>query len=112
MSEKAPKARKRVQGVVKSDKMDKTVTVTVERLVKHPQYGKYVRRNSTFMAHNPHNLAREGDVVEIESTRPLSKNKRWRVVRVVRRAAGAVPEIAALQEPQDAVPEPEPEQQA
>ena len=58
MSEKAPKVRKRTQGVVRSDKMDKTVTVTIERLVKHRQYGKYVRRNSTFMAHNPHNLAR------------------------------------------------------
>jgi small subunit ribosomal protein S17 len=79
--------------VVKSDKMDKTITVTVERLVKHPRYGKYVRRKSTFMAHNPHNTAREGDLVEIESTRPLSRRKRWRLVRVVRRAPGSAPPL-------------------
>ncbi len=107
MSERIRKARKRTQGVVKSDKMDQTVTVSVERLVKHPRYGKYVRRNSTFMAHNAHNLAREGDVVEIESTRPLSKNKRWRLVRIVRRAAGTLPGTVAVQEPQENVPEPE-----
>jgi small subunit ribosomal protein S17 len=66
--------------------MEKTITVTVERLVKHPRYGKYIRRNSTFMAHDPHNDAREGDVVEIEETRPLSRRKRWRLIRVIRRA--------------------------
>jgi len=85
MSEKARGFRKRLQGVVKSDKMQKTVTVTVERLVKHPRYKKFVRRRNTFMAHDPEQTAREGDVVEIESTRPLSRHKRWRLVRVVRR---------------------------
>ena len=85
MSEKARGFRKRLQGVVKSDKMDKTVTVTVERLVKHPRYKKYVRRKNTFMAHDPDRAAREGDVVGIESTRPLSRRKRWRLVRVVGR---------------------------
>jgi len=69
--------------------MDKTVVVTVQRLVKHPRVEKYVRRNSHFMAHDPHNEARVGDVVEIEETRPLSKHKCWRIVRIVRRAAGA-----------------------
>jgi len=86
-----------VQGVVKSDKMDQTVTVSIERLVKHPQYGKYVRFRSSFMAHDPHNSARQGDLVEIEETRPLSRHKRWRVVRVLRRAPGAAPEAAAQQ---------------
>jgi small subunit ribosomal protein S17 len=76
---------KRLQGVVKSDRMDKTVTVTVQRLVRHPLYGKYLRRRSTFMAHDPGNTARHGDLVEIESTRPLSRHKHWRVVRVLRR---------------------------
>jgi small subunit ribosomal protein S17 len=85
MSEKARGFRKRLQGVVKSDKMEKTVTVTVERLVKHPRYKKYVRRKSTFMAHDPERAAREGDLVEIESTRPLSRRKRWRLVRVLGR---------------------------
>ncbi len=78
--------KKRVQGVVKSDRMDKTITVTVERVVKHPLYGKYLRRSSTFMAHDAHNDAREGDLVELESTRPLSRRKRWRLVRILRRA--------------------------
>jgi small subunit ribosomal protein S17 len=86
--------KKRAQGVVRSDKMDKTVTVTVERLVKAPLYGKYVRRRSTFMAHNPHNTARAGDLVEIESTRPLSRRKRWRVVRILRRAEQAAAPVA------------------
>jgi len=89
--------RKRARGIVKSDKMDKTVTVYIERLVKDRRYGKYVRRRSTFMAHNPHNDAREGDLVEIEETRPLSRRKRWRVVRVLRRAPVLI----------ESVPEPE-----
>jgi small subunit ribosomal protein S17 len=77
--------------VVKSDKMDKAVTVTVERLVRDHRYGKYVRRKGSFMAHNPHDVAKAGDEVEIESTRPLSRRKRWRVVRVLRRAGGGLP---------------------
>ena len=92
--------------MVKSDRMDQSVTVTTERLVRHPRYGKYVRRNSTFMAHNPHNHAREGDLVEMESTRPLSRRKRWRVVRVLRRAAGAGAQVPGAGDG------PEPEQDA
>ena len=80
-----------MHGVVKSDKMQKSVTVTVERLVKHPRYAKYIRRKSTFMAHDPEQSAREGDLVEIESTRPLSRRKRWRVVRVLRHGPGSRP---------------------
>jgi small subunit ribosomal protein S17 len=97
MSEQDESGRKRVQGTVKSDKMQKTITVTVERLVKHPRYGKYIRRNSTFMAHDPHDDAREGDVVEIEETRPLSRRKRWRLVRVIRRAAQVGTEIPDIE---------------
>ena len=68
--------RRVVTGKVVSDKMDKTITVRQERLVKHPLYGKYIRRES--------NTAREGDVVEITNSRPVSKTKNWRLVRVVR----------------------------
>ncbi|MDR1296167.1 MAG: 30S ribosomal protein S17 [Deltaproteobacteria bacterium] len=72
-------------GVVVSDKMDKTVVVLVSRLVKHPVYKKYVRRSSKFMAHDELNAARMGDTVEIVQSRPLSRLKRWRLIRVVTR---------------------------
>jgi len=97
MTEKQSSETKRVRGLVKSDKMEKTITVNVERRVKHPVYGKYLVRRSTFMAQDPHNTAREGDLVEIESTRPLSKKKRWRLVRVLRRAPGARVETSAAE---------------
>ncbi|NLW51035.1 MAG: 30S ribosomal protein S17 [Candidatus Brocadiaceae bacterium] len=100
MSEQARGYRKRLQGVVKSDKMDKTVTVTVERLVKHPRFKKYVRRKNTFMAHDPQQTAREGDVVEIESTRPLSRHKRWRLVRVLGRGLASRAGIRPSEEAQ------------
>jgi small subunit ribosomal protein S17 len=73
-------------GVVVSDKMEKTATVAVERMVKHPGYKRIVRRTSKFQAHDEKNEARIGDHVEIIETRPLSKNKRWRVARVISRA--------------------------
>ena len=76
--------RRVVTGKVVSDKMDKTITVRQERLVKHALYGKYIRRATTYKAHDENNTARTGDVVEITSTRPLSKTKSWRLVRVVR----------------------------
>ncbi|HEY3382974.1 MAG TPA: 30S ribosomal protein S17 [Vicinamibacterales bacterium] len=79
----------RVQGVVTSDKMDKSVVVAVERQVRHPLYGKIQRRTSTFLAHNEGNVAKVGDLVEISEGRPMSRRKRWVVVRVVRRAADA-----------------------
>lgn len=77
---------KRVRGVVKSDKMDKTIVVTVPRRLKHTRYTKYILRNSTFKAHDPHNEAHAGDTVEIEECRPLAKTKTWRLVRILRRA--------------------------
>jgi small subunit ribosomal protein S17 len=74
-------------GVVVSDKMDKTVVVLVNRLIKHPVYKKYVRRRAKFMAHDEQNSARMGDTVEIIQSRPLSRLKRWRLTRIVERRA-------------------------
>lgn len=79
-------ARRKVRkGTVVSDKMDKTVVVSVERVVPHPFYGKHITRYSKFYAHDEANEYREGDVVLIEETRPLSKLKRWRVLELVER---------------------------
>ena len=78
-----------IQGVVVSGKMDQSVVVAVERRVRHRLYGKIQRRTSRFMAHDPGNEAKEGDVVAIVETRPLSRRKRWAVVRIVERT-GAV----------------------
>ena len=72
-----------VTGRVVSDKMDKTITVLVERLVKHPIYGKFIRRSTKYMAHDESNQAKQGDVVSIVSCRPLSKNKTYKLVSVV-----------------------------
>lgn len=72
-------------GIVTSDKMEKTVVVRVDRLVQHPQYRRYVRRTSKFMAHDELG-ATTGDKVRITETRPLSANKRWRVVEIVQKA--------------------------
>ena len=73
-------------GRVVSDKMDKTVIVAVETLVRHPLYGKIMRKTAKFKAHDETNMAGEGDTVEIVETRPLSREKRWRVSRVVEKA--------------------------
>ncbi len=73
-------------GRVVSDKMDKTIVVAVDNLVRHRLYGKTMRRSNKFKAHDETNDARMGDVVEIMETRPLSKEKRWRLVRVIERA--------------------------
>ncbi len=78
--------RKVRQGRVVSDKMQKTVVVAIERLVEHPLYGKRMKQTTRFHAHDQENECREGDVVEIMETRPLSKSKRWRVTRVLERA--------------------------
>lgn len=74
-------------GIVASDKMQKTVVVRVDRLVKHPTYKRYVRRRSKFMAHNEIEGVSIGDQVRIVETRPLSAHKRWRVVEVLRKAS-------------------------
>jgi small subunit ribosomal protein S17 len=73
-------------GRVVSTKMNKTVTVAVERLIKHPQYGKYVRRTTKLMAHDEASECKEGDLVQIMSCRPLSRHKTWKLVQIVNRA--------------------------
>ena len=73
-------------GIVSSNKMDKTVTVAVERKVKHPMYGKFVKKTTKFHAHDEKNECTIGDTVRIMETRPLSKTKRWRLVEVVEKA--------------------------
>jgi small subunit ribosomal protein S17 len=78
--------RKVRQGKVVSSKMDKTVVVAVETRVRHPLYGKFMRRTHKFKAHDEQNTCGDGDTVEIMETRPLSKEKRWRVVRIVEKA--------------------------
>ena len=88
-------AKSKVQGVVTSDRMDQTVVVAVERQVRHGVYGKIQRRTSKFMAHNEGNAARAGDVVEIVESRPMSRTKRWRVLRLINRPAEVVTEKAA-----------------
>lgn len=77
--------RKVMTGTVVSDKMDKTVVVSIERLVKHPQYGKYVRRRNRFKVHDEKNECKVGDVVRFMETRPLSKDKCWRLLDFVKR---------------------------
>lgn len=86
MSENATStAVKTVEGRVVSNKMNKTVTVLVERLVKHALYGKYIRRSTKLHAHDEDNACNEGDVVRVSECRPLSKTKNWRVVEVITR---------------------------
>ncbi|MEN9951144.1 MAG: hypothetical protein RLZZ557_862 [Bacteroidota bacterium] len=80
------KLRKTKTGVVSSDKMEKTITVAVERKVKHPIYGKFVKKTTKFHAHDEKNEAKPGDVVIIMETRPMSKTKRWRLVEIVEKA--------------------------
>ena len=80
------KSRKTRIGVVSSNKMTKTITVTVERKIKHPIYGKFLKKSSSFHAHDEQNTAGIGDVVRIMETRPLSKTKRWRLVEIIEKA--------------------------
>jgi len=82
MTDKTEKVRT-ITGRVVSNKMDKTVTVLVERLIKHPVYGKYIRRSTKLFAHDENNVCSEGDVVTITSCRPYSKNKSFKLVDVV-----------------------------
>jgi small subunit ribosomal protein S17 len=86
MSDEKGKIERRVVGRVVSDKMDKTVSIAIERLVQHPVYGKYIRRTTKVKAHDEQNECRIGDTVAIRECRPLSKHKAWTVVEVVERA--------------------------
>jgi small subunit ribosomal protein S17 len=84
MSENAAeKVMRTVTGRVISDKMDKTITVLLERKVKHPVYGKFIRRSTKIHAHDEQNVSKEGDTVVVEQCRPISKSKTWRLVKVV-----------------------------
>lgn len=78
--------RKERVGIVTSNKMDKSIVVEVERKVKHPKYGKFVKKTTKFVAHDEKNDCQTGDVVKIMETRPLSKTKNWRLVEIVERA--------------------------
>lgn len=86
MSTATDKVKRSQVGRVVSDKMDKTVTVLLERKVKHALYGKYIKRSTKVHAHDEDNNCAEGDTVRIEECRPLSKNKSWRVIEVLERA--------------------------
>ena len=87
MSDNNNKALRTVEGRVISNKMDKTVTILVERQVKHALYGKYIKRSTKLHAHDADNSCKEGDVVRVTEIAPLSKTKNWRVVEIVTRAA-------------------------
>lgn len=78
--------RKTRVGIVVSDKMEKTITVTAERKVKHPKYGKFMKSTKKFSVHDEKNESKIGDTVKIMETKPLSKNKRWRLVEIIERA--------------------------
>ncbi len=78
--------RKERIGVVTSDKMQKSIVVAVERKVKHPKYGKFVKKTTKFVAHDENNDCNIGDMVKIMETRPLSKSKNWRLVEIIERA--------------------------
>ena len=83
-TERSP--RKERIGIVVSNKMDKSVTVAIKRQIKHPIYGKFIKKTSKLMVHDEANDAGEGDTVRIMETRPISKNKRWRLIEIVERA--------------------------
>lgn len=86
MEEEKRNLRKERVGTVTSDKMQKSIVVAVERKVKHPKYGKFVKKTTKFVAHDENNDCHIGDTVKIMETRPLSKNKNWRLVEVIERA--------------------------
>ena len=89
--------RKIREGIVVSDKMQKTIVVKIDRLIQHPLYPRTLRSSNTFKAHDEKNEAKTGDLVRIMETRPLSKDKRWRLIEIVRRASGAPPVPAGVE---------------
>src|SRR5437899_2214163 len=95
MAEAARGIRRVAVGVVTSDKMNKTRRVEIPRLVKHPRYGKYIRRRTICHVHDEQNESRAGDTVEIMESRPLSKTKHWRLVRVVSKVQRGLPQLEA-----------------
>ena len=94
MEQQAQKpSQRRVIGRVVSNKMNKSVTVAVERLIEHPNYGKFIRRTSKYVAHDENNACKPGDVVAIVECRPISKTKSWRVVEIVSAGAPEEPDV-------------------
>jgi len=85
-TEKDSKALRTLTGRVVSDKMDKTITVSIERVVKHPVYGKYLKRSTKLLAHDEENIGKQGDLVSVSECRPLSKRKTWKLVEVLEAA--------------------------
>ena len=79
-------ARKERIGIVVSNKMNKSILVGIERQIRHPMYGKFIKKTTKLMAHDEHDAANEGDTVRVVETRPFSKRKRWRLVEIVERA--------------------------
>lgn len=86
MSEVKRSSRKERTGIVVSNKMDKTIVVGIQRQVRHPIYGKFIKKTSRLFAHDEQEEAREGDMVRVAEIRPLSKHKRWRLLEIVERA--------------------------
>ncbi|MYI85146.1 MAG: 30S ribosomal protein S17 [Rhodothermaceae bacterium] len=86
MSELKRSSRKERTGIVVSNKMDKTIVVGIQRQVRHPIYGKFIKKTSRLFAHDEKEEAREGDTVRVAEVRPLSKHKRWRLLEIVERA--------------------------
>ena len=86
MSEVKRSSRKERTGIVVSNKMDKTIVVGIQRQVRHPMYGKFIKKTSRLFAHDGQEEAREGDMVRVAEIRPLSKHKRWRLLEIVERA--------------------------
>jgi small subunit ribosomal protein S17 len=97
MAEQARGIRRVAVGVVTSDKMNKTRRVEIPRLVKHPRYGKYIRRRTICHVHDDRNESHVGDTVEIMESRPVSKSKHWRLVRIVSKVQRALPQTEAEQ---------------
>ena len=105
--EQEDRGRRRLEiGVVTSDKMNKTRRVEIPRIVKHEQYGKYIKRRTICYVHDEKNESHTGDTVEIMETRPLSKTKSWRLLRIVRKSALAPAVAAGLPETAPAAPAP------
>jgi len=107
MIERLP--RKTVVGLVTSDKMQKTIVVRSERQVKFPKYGKYIKRHTVYKAHDEKGEAKVGDTVEIMESRPLSRTKCWRLVKIVKKGEGVLAPIPGVPEiePETAPPKPE-----
>jgi len=109
MAEQTDRGQRRgAVGVVTSDKMNKTRRVEIPRLVKHARYGKYIKRRTVCHVHDENNESRAGDTVEIMETRPLSKTKHWRLVRVVTKAPALAPAAEQPAPAPEAAPQPTP----